>query len=284
MPDVPEYHDEIEQFIREAFEENYTLLQLEGAGYLAADVRQAALEQALLYWRKLRDVAESITDTEVKLNLPCQITPQGREFTIEGIVDIVREQDETVMYDIKTHEADFVRANREQYEKQLSVYTHIWRELRGQALDRTAVIATTHPRRLKDALLSGNKLRIEHEIKRWEPVVEIPLDQASVEETLSDFGAVVDQIEDRRFAPPPVEYLKERMEVGETRFATVICRNCDARFSCSSYRAYALESTGRVEQRFRAYYRDSMTDQEREEWLNATLDAAPDTTALEELL
>ena len=29
------------------------------------------------------------------------------------------------MYDIKTHDADFVNAN-EDYEDQLNVYTHIW--------------------------------------------------------------------------------------------------------------------------------------------------------------
>ena len=97
---------EIETKIREFFDRNLAELQAEGGHALAPEVRRVALEQVRLYWRKLRGIAEKVTDTEVKLNLPGQKTPHGRTFGIEGIVDIVREEDRTVLYDIKTHDAD----------------------------------------------------------------------------------------------------------------------------------------------------------------------------------
>ncbi len=57
-----------------------------------------------MYWKKLRHIAEKVTDTEVRLNLPNQTTPKGRGFCVEGVVDIVREDEKVTMYDIKTHD------------------------------------------------------------------------------------------------------------------------------------------------------------------------------------
>lgn len=116
---------DIEAQIREMFEENYELLQYEGGHALTQDVKNAALRQVLLYWQTMRDVAENVTDTEVKLNLPDQMTPKGRKYGIEGVVDIIRENDRTVMYDIKTHDAHYVNANKALYEKQLNVYAYM---------------------------------------------------------------------------------------------------------------------------------------------------------------
>lgn len=128
---------EIELEIHRLFEENYELMRLDGGHALSADVKQAALLQVLFYWKKMREVVENVTDTEVRLNLPEKLTPQGRKYGIEGIVDIIRENEKTVMYDIKTHDADYVRANTAEYEKQLNVYAHIWQNLRKQELDQT---------------------------------------------------------------------------------------------------------------------------------------------------
>src|SRR5438876_3937588 len=62
-----------------------------------------------------RHIAESVTDTEVKLNLPNQKTPKKRTFCIDGVVDIVRENDAVTMYDLKTHDLEFVRDNIDLY-------------------------------------------------------------------------------------------------------------------------------------------------------------------------
>jgi len=97
---------DIESFIRQVFEENFELLAAESGHTISAASKETALQQVLLYWRKLRDVAEHVTDTEVHLTLPGQYTPQGREYAIEGVVDIVREDDRILMYDIKAHDAE----------------------------------------------------------------------------------------------------------------------------------------------------------------------------------
>ena len=267
---------EIEAFIREMFEENYELLQAEGGHSLTQDAKNAALQQVLFYWRKMRDVAENVTDTEVKLNLPEQITPNGRKYAIEGVVDIIREDERTVMYDIKSHDADYVNANVDLYEKQLNVYAYIWQNLRGQPLDETAIIATAYPDGVKEALKNGDPQRITAALEQWNPLITIPFSEQHVEETIADFGTVVDQIEGSEFAPPSVERLRTRVlsRGRQLLFATQVCRNCDARFSCSSYRNYVVSSGGKSESTFARYFQEYGTDSEQEDWLNTNLDGS----------
>ena len=73
---------EIEQELKEKFEENYAMLRLEGGHALTADVKESAWKQVLWYYRKLRSVAERVSETEVKLTLPEQFTAAKRRFTI----------------------------------------------------------------------------------------------------------------------------------------------------------------------------------------------------------
>jgi len=61
-----------------------------------------------------------------------------------------------------------------------------------------------------------------------------------VEDTIHKFACVVDKIESREFKPPSIEHLKERIGGTKQRFATRVCRNCDARFSCDAYREYSM--------------------------------------------
>lgn len=274
--------DEMVAFLREAFEENYELLRLAGGAALSPDAKEVAFQHVLLYWRKMRHVAERVTDTEVRLTLPAQKTPAGRTFGIEGVVDIVREHGETVMYDIKTHDVDSVRSNLELYERQLNVYAYIWQHLRGQPLDRTAVIATSYPDDVRAALEDGDETRIERALARWNPLVEVPFDVERVEATIEDFGHTVDQIEEGSFAPAPLERLKARQPGSRTLFASRVCSNCDARFSCTSYRAYALGADTRREARFRTFFADVGSDLDRNARLSATLETTPDAAALEE--
>jgi hypothetical protein len=263
--------DDIEERINEFFEDNFATLKMEGGHTLSPEVKETARQQALMYWRKLREVAERVTDTEVRLNLPGQTTPQGRTFGIDGVVDIVREDERVVMYDIKTHAAAAIRADIGPYERQLNVYAHIWQNLRGQRLDQTTIICTQLPDGLKAALSAGDERRVEYELERWSPLIEVPFDPRHVEETIRDFGAVVDQIEDGEFAPPPLDRLVSRQPGTNALFAVNVCRNCDARFSCASYRAYARQSSRGVDQRFRQYLDDFGGDAERSERVLASL-------------
>jgi hypothetical protein len=262
---------DVEKFILEAFEQNFELLKLESGHSLAADVKATALNQALLYWLKLKDIATRVTETEVHLNLPGQKTARGRKFGIEGVVDIVREDDRTVMYDIKTHDADQVRDHLEGYEHQLNIYAFIWQTLRGLPLDDIAVIATAYPDSLRDALANPDPERIKFELDHWDPLVEIELNPQHVDAIIADFGRVVDCIENGEFEPASMEKLNSRYGSKNSLFATNVCRNCDARFSCESYRTYSAGSTRVFDNFFRQYLNDYGTDLDQQEHLSSGL-------------
>jgi len=247
---------EIEDELQKMFEINYESLKLQGGHYLTPEVREAAWNQVLFYYKKLkRQVAEKVTKTEVKLTLPEQETPAGRRFTIEGVVDIVTENDETWMYDVKTHEADYIWKNKEMYEQQLNVYAYIWEKLRSNKLDHTAIISTVLPSGLRNALRDrpGIPEKIKAETEKWEPVIPLDFSHEKIKETIREFGAVVDNIQGREFKPVPVNTLDSAVG-GSAKFASRYCVNCDGRFSCSSYRKYVTKITGRSQADFKRYY------------------------------
>ena len=273
--------EEMREFIRQAYEQNFDLLRLESGIALSPEVKQAGLQQVLFYWQKMREVALNVSETEVRLSLPGQESPKEREFGIEGVVDIVREGGKTIIYDIKTHNADYVRSHLDQYEDQLNVYAHIWKELQKQPLDGTAVICTEFPAEVKEALMNGNQVQLERALERWDPLIEIDFDRRKVKETIRSFGEVVDQIEDHEFAPPPVEKLREPFtDRSNVRFGTHVCRNCDARFSCAAYRVYVRHGRGRADQIFEQYYSDLELGEPLEEWRTSGLDAMDEVEEL----
>ncbi|MBC8446568.1 MAG: PD-(D/E)XK nuclease family protein [Chloroflexi bacterium] len=266
---------EIEEFLQRSFADNYERLKTEEGRGLSPDGRQFAWNQVQLYWRKLSEVARTITDTEVRLTLPNQRTPQGRGYAIEGVVDIVREEGYTVMYDIKSQDADRIRQHPENYEKQLNVYAYIWQTLRGEPLQQTAIIATTFPPNVARALESGDEGHLAYALAQWNPIIPLEFNPARVEETVGEFGAVVDAIEGGCFAPRDVQHLDLREGPRGDRFATAVCRNCDARFSCASYRQWALGSTSHIERAVRRYFEDFGGDEEQDAWRTANLEATP---------
>ena len=273
--------EEMREFIRQAYEQNFDLLRLESGIALSPEVKQAGLQQVLFYWQKMREVALNVSETEVRLSLPGQESPKEREFGIEGVVDIVREGGKTIIYDIKTHNADYVRSHIDQYEDQLNVYAHIWKELQKQPLDGTAVICTEFPAEVKEALMNGNQVQLERALERWDPLIEIDFDRRKVKETIRSFGEVVDQIEDHEFAPPPVEKLREPFaDRSNVRFGTHVCRNCDVRFSCAAYRVYVRHGRGRADQIFEQYHSDLELGEPLEEWRTSGLDAMDDVEEL----
>ena len=122
----------------------------------------------------------------------------------------------------------------------------------GQPLDGSAIIATSYPDAVKRALAGGDAAEIEAALADWQPLVDIPFDLAQVEHTIDAFGRAVDDIETGQFAPPPPSRLAEVIERGET-FATRVCIECDARYSCASYRRYAADGRGPTTDFFRLY-------------------------------
>jgi hypothetical protein len=265
-----------EDFLMEAFEANFERLREESGRSLAPFIKESARQQVLLYYRRLRELAAQVEETEVRLVLPEQTSPAGRQYTLEGVVDIVEDGSSTVMYDLKTYlDADAARDHVEPHYRQLNVYAHIWKGLRGRQLDKVAVIATRPTRPLYRALRAGEPAKIHAAMEAWNPVLEVPVDGNVVSEVMESFGHVVDLIEDRKFSPPGLEVLKSpsRPE-GKTSFAQDVCLNCDARFGCASYRQLVrAQSPGRADQALRDASADFGGDAEKQDWRDSGVTA-----------
>lgn len=263
----------IEEFLRDAFEDNFEYLKLESGHTISPALKEIAWLQVKLYWEKLKKIAEKVTETEVKLTLPEQITPDKLRYTIEGVVDIVREAGKITMYDLKTHEADQVRAHKEVYARQLNVYAHIWQNLRGQKLDEIAIIATAVPEDLREALELGDPVSIASEMKNWEPVVPLDFDQAKVNECINDFGKIVDKIESSKFTAQTVAQLNKKMPGRKTSYGVSVCRYCDGRFSCDSYRKFVNKTKSGLKgyTAMKYYLEDYGEENERNQWRDAQL-------------
>jgi len=272
--DTPTCEDE--RFLMETFEANFQRLREETGRALSPFVKESARQQVLLYYRRLSELAEQVEETEVRLVLPEQTTPSGRQYTLEGIVDIVEDGSSTVMYDLKTYlDADAARDHVEPHYRQLNVYAHIWKGLRGRQLDKVAVIATRPTRPLYRALRAGEPTRIQTALEAWNPVLEVPVDATVVKEVMESFGRVVDLIEERKFGPPGLEVLKAPSRPGgKVPFAQDVCLNCDARFSCASYRQLVrAQSPGRADQALRDATADFGGDAEKQDWRDSGVTA-----------
>lgn len=278
-----QYLVEMEEWISREYEANYERLRLEGGHALSPEVKRQGLLQVIMYFRKMREVAESVTETEVKLTLPEQTSPKGNKFTIEGVVDIIREKGTTTMYDIKTHDAEYVIGHKEDYSDQLNVYTHIWQNLRNEQLNGTAIIATQFPKTLKKAIDAQEDEKLLRELEKWNPVISIPFSQEKVEDTIHKFACVVDKIEGREFHPPSVDKLRELIRGTKQRFATRICRNCDARFSCNAHREFAQISSS-FSGGFSEYINDLGNKDEVENYTNTNAFETPPPTNINDLI
>lgn len=270
--------DQILEFLERSFDANFERLRQESGRSLTDDVKASARQQVLYYWQKLRDVATRVTETEVQLTLPEQRTPEGRRFTLQGVVDIVREDDETVMYDIKTYlDAHAAAEHLEPHFKQLNVYAHIWQTLRGQELDKTAVIATRPTHELQHAMKHGPPARTRQVFETWNPVLDVPVEHETVTGVIQEFACAVDDIENHNFKPPPVEVLLAPSRPnGKAPFGTDICRNCDARFSCNSYRHFMMRNNPnqKAETVMTQYFNTYDDELSQNEWLDVNLETS----------
>lgn len=271
----PQNETEIE--MRRMFEENFELIRLESGHSITDFIKEEAWKQVVLYYRKLNHIAEKVTETEHKLSLPLHKTSKGRHFTIEGVVDILNQEGVTWMYDIKTHELEYILHNIELYEEQINIYAHIYQKLKKLRLDHVGIISTNLPDYVTYALRSRNEAQIKKALDTWQPVVEIKYDDANIQATIDNFAEVVDAIEDKSFESPGLEYLKTRVESRSGQlFASRVCRNCDARFSCPSYRKYLMENQNTYDKsKIKKYLLDLPVDnEEQEEWVNSNLETS----------
>ncbi|GFP76590.1 PD-(D/E)XK nuclease family protein [Clostridium fungisolvens] len=223
--------------LREIFEDNYEELKYETGRSITLNMKEFAWQQVKLYYEKLGKVAKNMTEAEVKLILPEQVTPKGKKYTIEGIVDIVEKEDKITMYDIKTHNVEEVRNDKDLYRGQLNMYAYMWKNLKGTEINNMAVIATAPSSELRQATGIGDEIAVDI-IDDWNPIVELEIDNNEVEKQIRCFGETVDKIEEGEFKAPSLSKLKEVKKGQKAPFGTAVCRHCDARHSCNSYSQY----------------------------------------------
>lgn len=239
------YLDITEEKIREFFEENFESLKESVGHTISKNLKEQAFQQVLFYWRKNKEIVQKITRSEVKLSLPEQITPHNKiPYTLEGIVDIVREEDETWLYDLKTHPIERIKGQPQNYKEQLSVYGFIWQNLQGNKLDHVAIISTPIPEDLQRAIKSKDDKAIERLLNKWEPVIPFGYKEEEVAEFIERFGRTVEKIENSVFEAPHVDVLFNRSVGMKSSFGNQICRNCDIRFSCKSFIEFVINSRG----------------------------------------
>jgi hypothetical protein len=258
--------DEIEAFIEEAFEDELALAEEETGVRANAFARREAYRQVLLYWRKLRATAESVQETEVRLVLPNRVSPGGRRYNLEGVVDIIASQLGTMMYDLKTHEPEYVRAHPEDYAAQLDVYATIYEELKGGRIDGTGIVSTNLPVRLRAAIIRNDLIAIEKEYRTWEPLIPLPFTRETRDATINDFGRVVDCIEEGRFPPLPAEKLDEDYAGRGRSIGERVCQHCDIRYSCPAYRSWRLDGRRLGKDNVLDYFRRAENREEDEEY------------------
>ena len=75
-----------------------------------------------------------------------------------------------------------------------------------------------------------------------------------------------------QFAPRPIDVLAAQVDRTRKTFANVVCLECDAHFSCASFRAQATGGRSVNDRGFACYYADFGPDAEREEWRTAGLE------------
>ena len=110
---------------------------------------------------------------------------------------------------------------------------------------------------------------VETEMRNWNPIVPIGYNEDEVREMIENFGNVVEKIENNEFSAPPVEVLQERKPGKRATFGVDVCRNCDVRFSCSSYAEYLRVSSGAS--RGTMYKFMTARDEEQDQFIDGNL-------------
>ncbi|MCQ2576696.1 MAG: PD-(D/E)XK nuclease family protein [Treponema sp.] len=230
----------LEEKLKEFFEANFQYLKETNGHTIDSRMKEFAYRQVLCYWKKNRNLIEKATRSEVKLSLPEQQTPgKNYSYTLEGTIDVVRQNDKNCLFDITTRSIDQINGEINSFREQLNVYAHIWKGLDNRnTIDELGVISTSVPKNVREAMDSGNPEKIEKAFEEWEPVIDMEYSEDEIAEMINNFGEVVEKIQDCNFKAPDTEKLLTVVPGTNETYGNHICSNCDIRFSCDSYRKY----------------------------------------------
>ncbi|MBD2169251.1 ATP-dependent helicase [Calothrix membranacea FACHB-236] len=188
-----------EQIIR-WFDTNYAYLTKRERAYLAPNVKRAALEQVVRYYRRNDGDWERVKEAEVDISLVKD------DYILKGSIDLIQGENDTVeIVDFKSEKKLDVnnikdREKLDRYRRQLEVYAHIVEERTGLTVSKTHLYYTSEE--------SGN------------PYISFSKNSRSTDKTIATFDEVVRRIEAKDFSIP------ER--------PTKLCKGCDMRFYCDA--------------------------------------------------
>jgi len=189
-----------EEQVNRWFDSNYGYLTKRERAYLAQNVKRAALEQVLRYFRRNQGDWGHIREAEVDVSL----VKDG--YILAGSIDLIQGRDDTVeIVDFKSEKKLDVnspkdREKLDRYRRQLEVYAHIVEERTGQTVSKMHLYYTSEE--------SGN------------PNITFPKNSQSIDVTIAAFDQVVSRVEAKDFA------IRER--------PTKLCKGCDMRFYCDA--------------------------------------------------
>ena len=262
-------NNEMVKTIVEDFERNNKIMEYETGRSLSPQLKRAALLQVILYWYRMKAIAENVTETEVRLILPLQKSPKDRSFNMEGVVDLIRTNDGTFMYDLKSVEKEIILGQLEQVTQQLGIYAHIWQNLNNKKVNGASVISTAVPKEISSKL-EGVNLESSAEIleilKDWNPLIDVNVEKPEVELITKKFGVVVDKISGKEFSPPSLDKLKSKAKGQDRDFGSLVCRKCDGRYSCGSYKDYMAGNDGKLGDLIKLIWSE---EQDQDEYLEA---------------
>lgn len=181
--------------ITDWFETNYKILSTREKQYLSEDVKQAAQRQVINYFQRNRNELEKVRDAEVNVSLV------KKDYILKGTIDLIKGKGDTVeIIDFKSEAKPDVSdvQSYQRYQKQLETYAHIVEERHGLHVSQMHLYYTGET--------NGN------------PLISFEKDPRHIDQTMQEFDAIVNQIENKDF----------RISQRPKR----ICRSCDLRFYC----------------------------------------------------
>ena len=275
--------EEVEERIREFFDRNYELLRHEGGHVWAEGARRQALEQALLYWRKLKAIATSVTRTEEKLRLRDKSRPRaGRLWSKASSISYVRGPRCGCTTSRRTKSARCVR--RPTITKTSSTSTPTSGK-ESFARGSTELPLLQHGCRLnlRERFKAATPRAIREAMDAWQPVVDLPFDEEDVDRTIRDFGRCVDNIERRTAATTTRETQSAIWYATTSRSGDLVpapsrCRRLPRSTAETVMPALAAARTALPERRNRTCARptasagsDDETDVELDAWIEENL-------------
>ncbi|MCM1333648.1 MAG: ATP-dependent helicase [Bacteroides sp.] len=186
--------------IEKWFNSNYNSITKREHTYLAEPQLKAALGHVMRYVERQGGDWSRIQETEVEVGL---VKPN---YILEGKIDLITGDNNTVeIVDFKSEKKPNLATDKdrvEHYKKQLQVYAYLVEERTGKTVSKMHLYYTG----------------AENEV----PTITFPKNDASIEQTISEFDKIVEKIQAKDFG-------------GKSK-SQQTCDNCDFKYYCTNIR------------------------------------------------